>query len=86
MATTTPTPTPKMTVLNYLDILKQVVGAIELDLIDNTTGGFKAQPDYKDDAALIADVVKAYETHGGTVNPNVEKVLAGLGVLLEFVK
>ena len=73
-------PAPKV----YVDAAKDVLSAIETDLLDPATGQFKQQPDYADDAALIADVEKAYTAHFGAVNPNVDAAIQGVAAVLRI--
>jgi hypothetical protein len=73
--------TPKQ----YGDLVKDVISAIEADLLDPVTGQFKHQPDYVDDAQLITDVEAAYKAHGGTVNANVDKAIAGVVAVLHII-
>lgn len=73
--------TPKQ----YGDILKDVISAIENDLLDPVTGQFKHQPDLQDDASVISDIEAAYKAHGGTVDVNVDKAIAGVVAVLRII-
>ena len=79
-----------MTLKEYLDTAKAVITAVENDLLDPTTGHFKAQPDFVDDSKLVTDVNAAYLANGGTEAPNVGVVVQGVVAVLaianNFVK
>ena len=74
-----------MTVKDKLDLARAVIDAVEADLIDPATGQFKPQPDLADDAKLVGAVEAAYLAHGGTLNDNVKKAIAGVEAVLEIV-
>ena len=74
-----------MTPKEKLDVARDVIDAVEADLIDPTTGQFKAQPDLADDAKLIGAVEASYLARGGVLNDNVKKAIAGVEAVLEIV-
>ncbi len=75
-----------MTPKQYVEIARDVLDAVDKDLIDASTGQFKKQPAYADDLAFARDVEKAYVAHGGTIDPKVQQVIDGVSVLINFVK
>lgn len=74
-----------MTPKQIADTVKDILSAVEADLLDPTTGKFKVQPDYADDAQAIQDVETAYVAHGGTLSPNVKTAIAGVVAVLRIV-
>lgn len=74
-----------MTPKDYLSVISDVVAAVQHDLIDPVSGQFKKQPDLKDDATLIQDVESAYKAHGGVVDANVDKAIAGVVAVLRII-
>ena len=73
-----------MTPKDKLDIARDVIDATEADLLDPTTGQFKAQPDITDDIKFAGAVEAAYVRHGGTLNDNAQKAIEGVEAVLEI--
>lgn len=65
--------------------IRAALTAIENDLLDPTTGQFKHQPDFADDAKLVSDAETAYLANIGPINDNVKKVIAGVIALLSVI-
>lgn len=74
-----------MTYKDKLELAKDVLTAVEADLLDATTGEFKPQPDIKDDVAVAEAVVAAYKAHGGVVNPTADKAMAAIAALVQVL-
>lgn len=73
-----------MTVKQKLEVLRLVVTAVENDLVDPVAGGWKHQPDYADDASLIADIEAAYKSEG-PIDSNVDKAISGVVAFLKII-
>jgi hypothetical protein len=67
---------------DYVGLVKDILTAVEADLLDATTGQFKVQPDYAGDSAAVSAVYAAYKSHGGTTNPNTDKAVAAVVAVL----
>ena len=74
-----------MTTAEKLQTVIDALTATKKDLLDPTTGEFKHQPDFSDDAKLAADIEAAYVANGGTVSPDVAKALQGAAAVLKLV-
>ena len=74
-----------MTMKQKLDLVKNVIEAAEKDLLDPTSGDFKKQPDWTDDIQLVSDLEAAYVANGGSIGPDVAKVIAGAAAVVKIL-